>query len=82
MADPNGQARAYVVSVLAKKCQLPESFFKDDDSVQDYVSALHLPELATLINDGGWHDARVTVPEIAGCEKIKNLVDLVAKKGH
>lgn len=80
--DPKDQARAFVASVLAKKCQLPKSFFKDDDALQGYVSALHLPELATLINDGGFHHVYVTVPEIAGCDKIKNLVDLVAKKGH
>ena len=55
---------------------------EDDDTLQDYVSALHLPELATLINAGGWRHVRVTVPEVAGCDKIKNLVDLVAKKGH
>ena len=40
------------------------------------------PSLRTLINDGGFHHVYVTVPEIAGCDKIKNLVDLVAKKGH
>jgi hypothetical protein len=80
--DPQNQARAFVASVLAKKCQLPASFFKDDDTLQDYVSALHLPELATLINAGGWRHVRVTVPEVAGCDKIKNLIDLVAKKGH
>lgn len=82
MAVAESVARDFVVGVLAARCHLPKDFFKDDDTVQDYISALHLPELATLINDARWHQVRVTVPEVAGCDKVKNLVALVAKKSH
>jgi hypothetical protein len=81
MALPENDARVFVVGILVELRSPPKKKYRDAAKLSDFFTERHLPDLATAINDARWHFVRVRIEEVASCEKILDLIKLVAKVG-
>jgi hypothetical protein len=72
----------FILGYFSKHFHMPESYFKEDTNLRDdllYTSE-SLVELGKWINRSNWHKAYVMPREIAACETIGDIIDLIWNK--
>ena len=72
----------FVFRYFSDHFHMPRIYFKEATNLRDDLlyTSYSLVELGRWINQSHWHSAYVMPAEIAGCQTIGDIVDLVWKK--
>jgi hypothetical protein len=74
--------KTYIIGMLADDLGIPTSHFSESDNLRnDYLfDDQSLVMFGKKINNAQWHSVYVTPPEIANCQTVGDVIDLVFGK--
>jgi hypothetical protein len=74
----------FVLGYFSNHFHMPQSYFSEDTNLRDDLLYTNesLVELGRWINQSQWHNAYVMPAEIAACQTIGDIIDLIWKKAN
>jgi hypothetical protein len=78
------QCKQFITRYLAEHFSVPPDWIKESTDLRAELlyENYSLVELGRWINQANWHSAYVLPGEIAACETVKDLIDLIAQKAR